>query len=94
MKVIFQLLLISIALSACAIGGQRAYEIHVISMNETIDDEHVKYSQGILLIDNERITLPEGENMRINYRRNSEVVRYTVRVDGELVEEAEIFAET
>lgn len=94
MKVILQLLLISITLSACAISGQRAYEIHVISMNETIDDEHVKYSQGILLIDNERITLPEGENMRINYRSNSEVVRYTVRVDGELVEEAEIFAET
>lgn len=94
MKTIFGYLAILIAVSGCGLTGQRSFENHFISTNESIDDEHVKYKDGVLLIDNERIDIPEGDSLNISYRRSSQFTRYIVRVDGELIVEAEIPAET
>ena len=83
-----------LVLSSCALAGSREFENHIISMHETIDDKHVKYRDGILLIDEKQIEIPEGDMLNISYRRNHEFVRYTVRVDGEVIAEAENAAET
>jgi hypothetical protein len=94
MKTMFGYLAIMIAISGCGLTGQQSFENHIISMNESIEDEHVKYKDGVLLIDNERIDIPEGDSLNISYKRNSQITRYIVRVDGELIVEAEIPAET
>ena len=63
-------------------------------MNETINDEHVTYEFGVLRIDNQKINLPKGDRLSISYRINRGVAHYTVRVDDNLVKEAEIANET
>lgn len=87
MKKAILIIAVSLALVNCGLGGQHSLESHFINMDEIIDDEHVSYVDGVLHIDDEKIDLPEGDSLRINYRNSNGVVRYTVRVDGEIVRE-------
>ena len=59
--------------------------IHSDSMKESIESEHIQYKEGHLVIDEEKIELPEGKTLKINYKSVNGVVSYTVKVDGNIV---------
>ena len=94
MRYTVSILALAIGLTGCSLGGPRQFENHFISMNETIADEHVQYSNGNLTIDGEEIALPSGETLNVSYRKNPKVMRYTVKVDGTTVAEVEVTSET
>lgn len=54
-------------------------------MKESIESEHIQYTEGHLVIDEEEIELPAGKTLKINYKNANGVVSYTVKVDGNIV---------
>ena len=94
MRIAVALLALVIGFAGCSLDGPRQFENHFISMNETIADEHVQYSNGSLTIDGEQIALPSGETLNVSYRKSPSVTRYTVKVDSITVADVEVMSET
>ena len=83
MKLLF--LLSALLLFVGCTTQHREIFIHLGDIDEEINSEHVQYRDGVLMIDNQHIVIPDGERLSIRHTIKGKNISFTVKVDGKVV---------